>query len=81
MEEEKEDKEEQKRYVHVENVVDEFPGVILALKRVKRKAKANLTRLLNQVVGLSEENYDNIKVLELVERIEKVTEQTMKIFR
>ena len=41
----------------MENVVDELPGVILALKREKRNAKSNLTRLLNQVVGLlSEEN-------------------------
>ena len=55
MEEEKGGKEEQERYV--ENVVDELPGVILALKREKRNAKSNLTRLLNQVVGLlSEEN-------------------------
>ena len=55
MEEEKGGKEEQERYV--ENVVDKLPGVILALKREKRNAKSNLTRLLNQVVGLlSEEN-------------------------
>lgn len=78
MEEGKGGREEKDRYV--EHVVDDMSNAVVALKREKRNAKANLTRLLNQVVALlSEEKHDKKKVVELMERIERLREQTMKI--
>lgn len=52
--------------------------VVIVLKREKKNAKSNLTRMLNQLaVSISEENYD--KRSETIERLEKLRDEVMRI--
>ena len=50
------------------------------LKREKKNAKSNLTRMLNQLAVLvSDEKYDRRKIVELIERLERLRDEVMRI--
>ena len=75
---ENEDKQDgQERY---ENEIIQLHTVVGVLKREKKNTKSNLTRMLNQlVVFLSEENYDKRKTVEIIERLERLRDEVMRI--
>lgn len=50
------------------------------LQREKKNAKSNLTRMLNQLVALiSDEKYDRRKIVEVIERLERLRDEVMRI--
>ena len=73
-----EDKQDgQERY---ENELTQLHTVVRVLKREKKNAKSNLTRMLNQLaVSISEENYDKRSVAETIERLDKLRDEVMRI--
>ena len=75
---ENEDKQDgQERY---ENEIIQLRTVVGVLKREKKNTKSNLTPMLIQlVVFLSEENYDKRKIVEIIERFERLRDEVMRI--
>ena len=73
--EESEDRQE--RY---ENKISQLHTIVGVLKREKKNAKSNLTRMLNQfVVLITDEKYDRHKIVEGMERLVRLREEVMKI--
>ena len=70
--------DDQERY---ENEVIQLHTVVGVLKRERKKnAKSNLTRMLNQLtLSVSEELYDRHKVVEVIERLERLRYEVMRI--
>ena len=67
----------QERY---ENEVSQLHTVVGVLKREKKNAKLNLTRMLNQfVVLITDQKYDRHKIVERMERLVRLREEVMKI--
>ena len=63
-----------------ENELTQLYTVVGVLKREKKNAKSNLTRMLNQLaVSISEENYDKRSVAETIERLDKLRDEVMRI--
>ena len=72
-----ETQKDQQRY---ENEVIQLHTVVGVLKREKKNAKSNLTRMLNQLtLSVSEELYDRHKVVEVIERLERLRDEVMRI--
>ena len=68
---------DQERY---ENEVIQLHTVVGMLKREKKNAKSNLTRMLNQLtLTISEEVYDRHKIEEVIERLERLRDEVMRI--
>ena len=68
---------DQERY---ENEVIQLHTVVGMLKREKKNAKSNLTRMLNQLtLTISEEVYDRHKIVEVIERLERLRDEVMRI--
>ena len=67
----------QERY---EDEISQLRTVAGVLKREKKNAKSNLTRMLNQlVVLLSDEKYDRHKIVEVIECLERLKDEVMRI--
>ena len=67
----------QERY---ENELTQLHTVVRMLKREKKNAKSNSTRMLNQLaVSISEENYDKRSVAETIEHLDKLRDDVMRI--
>ena len=67
----------QERY---ENEISQLHTVVGVLKREKKNAKSNLTRMLNQfVVLITDEKYDRHKIVEGMECLVRLREEVMKI--
>ena len=67
----------QERY---ENEISQLHTVVGVLKREKKSAKSNLTRMLNQfVVLITDEKYDRHKIVEGMERLVRLREEMMKV--
>ena len=67
----------QERY---ENEISQLHTAVGVLKREKRNAKSNLTRMLNQfVVLITDEKYDRHKIVDGMERLVRLREELMKI--
>lgn len=65
--------EKQERQERYENELTQLHTVVGVLKREKKNAKSNLTRMLNQLaVLISEENYDKRLVAQTIERLERL---------
>ena len=72
--------EAQKDQQRYENEVIQLHTVVGVLKREKKNAKSNLTRMLNQLtLSVSEELYDRHKVVEVIERLERLRDEVMRI--
>lgn len=67
----------QERY---EDEIGQLHTVVGVLKREKKNAKSNLTRMLNQLAVLvSDEKYDRRKIVEVIERLERLRDEVMRI--
>ena len=68
---------DQERY---ENEVIQLHTVVGVLKREKKNAKSNLTRMLNQLtLTISEEVYHRHKIVEVIGRLERLRDEVMRI--